>query len=283
MYGDDRKAYLHEFVEQILDYWNEKHQDSQIGPEEQQTIQDSINDELENFHLPGHRTEHRDRYWSVIDSNGLRDFETAIAKDMEWFLSLHCYELQMLLRVIGPLPQLNGHGIATFKDVIRIRRLQRERPKLSRIIEHPAEIDLDFAIESLEELVPPSGGGPTLPQGDAEKLSRKLQDFEDHKKSADRLIGTVWASSGLEKHQWRKGSTLPLDEDWALIKLFRNDDTRFQNGFQNFLRPDFPEQQFSGVMELPDPICIDITKRGTTMGLTAGSTAPNLSSTWNVA
>ncbi|KAL2683254.1 hypothetical protein Neosp_007722 [[Neocosmospora] mangrovei] len=281
-YGDDRKTYLRDFVRQALEYWNEylrnirrqkirRHRNNRIGEERQEEILDSINEELSTFIIPDQRTQHRQTYWSAITDNGLVGSETHIMEDMRWFLKPHYYELQIALRIIVSLPELNGSGIALFEHFIRIRRLQRDRPKLSRIIEHPASMDLESVIDSVKRLVPASGRGPIMPQGDAEKLHQELQSLEDHKKSAARLIGMVWASSGIGDRETTQEFPLPFREDWALIKLFQANGQKFQNQFTaNLLRPDFPGQSFTGVRKPPDPVCIDVTKRGRTTDLTAG-------------
>ncbi|KAI8670012.1 hypothetical protein NCS56_00805000 [Fusarium sp. Ph1] len=271
MYGDDRKTYLCDFVRQALDYWNMRHPDNRIGRQRRDGIVLSIDGKLLNLNVPDQRTHHRRTYWSAITGNGLEDSETHIMEDMRWFLKLHYYELQIALEVIRPLHELNGRGIALFKDFVRIRRLRRERPKLSRIIEHPAKVDSESVIDSLQKLVPPSGEGPPMPQEDVGQLRQKLQRRKEYMRSADRLVGTVWASSGLGGLPRRQGSPPPKVEDWALIKLFRENSQEVQNKFSaNPLRPGFPEQRLSGVRELSDPVRIDATKRGRTTDLTVG-------------
>ncbi|KAJ4174323.1 hypothetical protein NW754_004739 [Fusarium falciforme] len=159
--------------------------------------------------------------------------------------------------------------MALFRDVIHIRRLWRNPPSLTRIIEHPANKDLEFAIRSVRDLLSVTGE-PPMPQEDTEQRRQHLIDLKEHKKSPNRLIGTVWASSGTHYYEWKPESPLLVKEDWALIKLFRDDNQEFRNGFRNLLRPNFPENQFAGVRELPEPIRIDVTKRGRTTDLTAG-------------
>ncbi|RSL46163.1 hypothetical protein CEP53_010441 [Fusarium sp. AF-6] len=193
-------------------------------------------------------------------------------EDMRWFLKLHYYELQIPLRIIQSLPEPNGRGIELFADVIRTRRLQRERPKLSRIIEHPENMDSESVIERINKLLHPRDGELPVLQ-DTEPLRRNRQRVRDHMRSANRLISTVWASSGLERRPRRQGRLPPLVEDWALIKLFRNDGQQFQNRFgANLLRPRFRGHSFTGVRELPSAARIAVTKRGSTTDLTVGTT-----------
>ncbi|KAH7235110.1 hypothetical protein B0J15DRAFT_503913 [Fusarium solani] len=277
-YGDDRKSYLIDLAGQVLNYWNKTHTGDQIGQQRRRQMRQSIRQRLSQFQVPGQRTQHRETYQSAITNNGLMDFQTHLLEDMRAFLNLHCYELQILFSEIRRLSAERGRdGMAIFRNVILIRRLWTKPPGLSRIIEHPANEDLGFAIRNVKGLLNVTGETP-MPQSDTEQRRQQLIHLENHSKSPSRLIGTVWASGGIVgDHIWRPGSSLPVNEDWALIKLFRKDNQEhqnnapeFQNKFNNILRPGFPENQFAGVRELPDPIRIDVTKKGRTTDLTAG-------------
>ncbi|KAJ4186908.1 hypothetical protein NW755_007641 [Fusarium falciforme] len=269
-YGNDRKSYLIHLARQFLNYWNEHLTDHQIGQQRRRQMRQSIRQEISQFWVPGQRTHHRQQFRLTIGNNGLEDFETDLLEDMRAFLNLHCYELEILLRAIITISTETGQdGMALFRDVIHIRRLWRNPPSLTRIIEHPANKDLEFAIRSVRDLLSVTGE-PPMPQEDTEQRRQHLIDLKEHKKSPNRLIGTVWASSGTHYYEWKPESPLLVKEDWALIKLFRDDNQEFRNGFRNLLRPNFPENQFAGVRELPEPIRIDVTKRGRTTDLTAG-------------
>ncbi|KPM35922.1 hypothetical protein AK830_g10648 [Neonectria ditissima] len=271
-YGDDRKSYLQHFVRQFSHHWNQRHPDNRIRTFRRRQICASVNQRLAQFNVPSQRTALREGYRLRIRDHGLEDFESSVMEDMRWFLSLHYYELQIPLQIIDEFFAENAQSArALFKDVIRIRRLWRQPPSFSRIIEHPEKGDMDAVTERFKSWIQPTEGEPSLSQEEIAQLTERIGEIKAHASSAERLIGTVWASSGIGPQKWIEEGSPPLREDWALIKLFRGNGQVFENTFSaNLLRPGFPEDRFHRVRDLLRPARIDVTKRGRTTDLTVG-------------
>lgn len=205
----------------------------------------------------------------------------------------HHYEIGILFNVLCEfLSDEKARAAEILKKLLHIRRLCRNPPSLSRVIEHPSPSDRTGVLIRLAKRLAysqncvtfrdSSGEGrkenPALSAAVGQQQARHQSDVDliidqqrkvrAHGNSASRLVGIVWASSGDATKMNHKNQ---LEEDWALVNLFRNANERFRNEIGNMLRPNNPEDRFQAVKRWTGPIRMEVTKRGRTTNCTMGT------------
>jgi len=157
----------------------------------------------------------------------------------------------------------------------------------NKVVEHPSQTDrLGLITRLRREMVESHGFQQQAPDrairvlhsADIAALDFMKFNTEQHHESERRLIGIVWASSGIanvpESLFGAIGEPTETRADWALIKLFSSNMGRPKNSFNtNILRPDQPPQRITGVRPWTDPVPrFRVFKRGRTTDYTVGET-----------
>ncbi|KAH7087066.1 hypothetical protein FB567DRAFT_629102 [Paraphoma chrysanthemicola] len=114
-----------------------------------------------------------------------------------------------------------------------------------------------------------------LHEADAIILREQRLQIERYETIPGPMIGITWVSSG--KQTW-KTSLGHVTQDWALVRLFKDNGEKFHNTISNMTRPRQPTDHFRAVMPWSRANVVEVCKRGRTTNHTVGKTngAPSL-------
>ncbi|KAK4207011.1 hypothetical protein QBC37DRAFT_104880 [Rhypophila decipiens] len=220
---------------------------------------------------------------SLLKSN-LEDLSDRLRRDMIMSVDTPAHVIAAFVDGIFDVPSnvYWGHAKSTLVALLDQRNVARlldtwlhdVKPGL---IVHPSQSDCSTILERLKEDRDHlrRGDGQLLASNidrpnEASELREQIRNAKDQADNpSSRIIGIVWASSGLGPRGDWSGSC--LQEDWALIKLFRADQQQFSNSFSKSpLRLNEAADHFRAVKPWSNPASVAVWKRGRTSNVTIG-------------